>query len=203
MLKTGRFRIIDERIEKRHEAPAAAGATTAEAAADGDAPDSPAEVENPYWTWDEQAPHPNPELGCVRRGLCCKSSPGWFAPGEVEAAAALKGMAPDAFVRKYLVIDSMVVDEDKLVHVFAPVKLGVDGKPAVPPASRADALYRALRGQCIFYDAKAAGCGIYEARPTECRLYVCTNAPADNPTHEAIARLWLGPAAGDEGSKSE
>ncbi|MCC6623432.1 MAG: YkgJ family cysteine cluster protein [Deltaproteobacteria bacterium] len=185
MTRQGRFRILDERLEKRETTSESAPAT----ADGGDAPDTPAEVENPYWTWDEQAPHPNPELGCVRRGLCCKSSPGWFAPGEVEAAAALRGMEPDAFVRKYLVVDHQEV-AGEVVHVFAPVKLGIDGRPAIPPASRTDALYRALRGQCVFYDVKAQGCGIYEARPTECRLYICTNAPADNPTHEGIALLW-------------
>lgn len=185
MTRQARFRILDERLEKR-EAPAS---DTGASGSGGDAPDAPGEVENPYWTWDEQPPHPNPELGCIRRGLCCKSSPGWFAPGEVEAAAALRGMEPDAFVRKYLVVDHQEV-AGEVVHVFAPVKLGIDGRPAIPPASRTDALYRALRGQCTFYDVKAQGCGIYEARPTECRLYICTNAPGDNPSHEDIALLW-------------
>lgn len=180
------FQILDEKIAHR---PDLAPATSSGAAVD-DAPDSP--DENPYWAWDEQEPHPNPELGCIRRGLCCKSNPGWFAPGEVEQAAALKGMEPDAFVRRYLVIDALEVD-GKVVHTFAPLKLGLDKRPAIPPASRADALYRTLRGQCVFYDEANRGCGIYEARPTECRLYICTNAPADNPTHEQIARLWLEP----------
>jgi Fe-S-cluster containining protein len=179
------FHILDEKIEHR---PDLASAPDPDRVGGADGEDE----ENPYWTWDEAEPHPNPELGCIRRGLCCKSSPGWFAPGEVEAAAALKGMEPDAFVRRYLVIDAIEVD-DKVVHVFAPMKLGRDGRPALPPASRADALYRTLRGQCIFYDAAQRGCGIYEARPTECRLYICTNAPADNPTHEQIARMWLPP----------
>jgi Fe-S-cluster containining protein len=151
------FRILGERVETRPD--------LADAAADPD-------VENPYWTFDEQDPHPNPELGCMRRGLCCKSSPGWYAPGEVEKSAELLGLSPDEFVRRYLVIDQIDVD-GQMVHVFAPVKLGIDGKPAIPPASRADALYRTLRGTCIFF--KDNGCGIYEARPLECRQYICTN----------------------------
>jgi len=155
------------------------------------------EAENPYWTWDEIPPHPEPEKGCIQRGLCCRSSPGWFGPGEVEAAAGHLGMDADAFVRRFLVIDSIAIEgddgESEVVHVFAPLKLARDGKPALPPASRADALYRALRGTCIFYDGH--GCGIYEARPTECREYICTRAPADNPSHEAIARLWKASAA--------
>lgn len=180
------FQILDEKITHRPDL----ASPEAKAGGEGDHPDAPAE--NPYWDWDELPPHPNPELGCIRRGLCCKSNPGWFAPGEVEGAAALKGMEPDAFVRKYLVIDAIEVD-GALVHTFAPLKLGLDKKPAIPPASRADQLYRTLRGQCIFYDEKNSGCGIYEARPTECRLYVCTNAPGTNPTHEQIARMWLPP----------
>lgn len=186
MKPKGTFRILHESIEKRPD-------LHAEAADD--------ELENPYWTWDEQEPHPDPSKGCIRRGLCCKSNPGWFAPGEVEAAAAAQGMEPDAFVRKYLVIDSIEVPVAaadgattfERVHVFAPLKLGIDGKPAVPPASRADDLYRTLRGPCIFFGTASdglPGCRIYETRPTECRLYVCTNAPADNPSHAQIARLW-------------
>lgn len=191
MTRQSRFRILDERVEKM---PDRAPVVDDEA----DLPDSP--DENPYWTWDEQEAHPNPELGCIRRGLCCKSSPGWFAPGEVEAAAALTGMEPDAFVRKYLVIDRMTVDEST-VHVFAPMKLGLDGKPAIKPGTMADALYVSLRGQCIFYDVANKGCGIYAARPTECARYICTNAPADNPTHESIARLWLAASAPSEPTK--
>lgn len=155
--------------------------------------------ENPYWTaWEEVAPHPDPAKGCVRRGLCCKSSPGWFGPGEIEGAAALLGISPDELVRRYLVIDEAEVDGER-VFVFAPVKLALDGKPAIAPASRADALYRALRGTCIFFDGQ--GCGVYGARPIECARYICTNKPADNLDHDAIARLWK--AAADEGGDLE
>src|SRR5690349_2168191 len=102
MNRKGTFRILHESVENRPD--------LAPAVAEGDDPDAPAE--NPYWTWDEQEAHPDPSKGCIRRGLCCKSNPGWFAPGEVEAAAALKGMEPDAFVRKYLVIDQIDIDTE-------------------------------------------------------------------------------------------
>ena len=148
-----------------------------------------AALENPYWLAEEPAPHPNPELGCVRRGHCCRSSPGWFGPGEAERAARLVGLEPDAFVRRYLVIDGIEV-EGRRVEVFAPVKLDRFGEPALPPASRVDELYRTLRGVCIFFEGD--GCGIYEARPVECRSYLCTHAPEQNLSHAAIARLWLG-----------
>ena len=149
------------------------------------------DVENPYWELEEPPPHPDPSLGCVRRGLCCRSNPGWFAPGEVEAAAALLGLEPDAFVREHLVIDWLELDGE-VVHVFAPAKVGRDGAPLVPPGTRVDVLYQAFRGTCTFYDG--AGCRIYGARPLECRDYDCTRAPEDNPSHAEIARRWRGAA---------
>lgn len=147
--------------------------------------------ENPYWADEEPEPHPDPSLGCVRRGLCCKSSPGWFAPGEVEKAAALLGLTPDAFVRRFAIIDRIEVDGAP-VEVFAPVKLDRFGEPARKPATRVDDWYRMLRGRCVFFDGH--GCGIYAARPIECARYVCVNDPADNLSHLDIARLWKGDA---------
>lgn len=148
--------------------------------------------ENPYWAEEEPEPHPDPSKGCVRRGLCCKSSPGWFAPGEVEQAAALLGMTPDAFVRAYVIIDNIELDGER-VEVFAPVKLGRDGAPLRTPGTRADRLYRMLRSPCIFYDG--TGCKIYGARPAECARYVCVNEPEQNLSHEEIGRMWRAGAA--------
>lgn len=143
--------------------------------------------ENPYWLAEEPAPHPNPALGCIRRNLCCRTNPGWFAPGEVEAAAELLGMPPDELVRKFIIIDHIEVDGER-VEVFAPVKLGRDGNPLIPPATRTDRLYQMLRSPCVFFNGK--GCRIYGARPIECRRYVCTNEPEDNLSHEEIGRMW-------------
>ncbi|GIW72105.1 MAG: hypothetical protein KatS3mg102_1647 [Planctomycetota bacterium] len=147
--------------------------------------------ENPYWAWEEPefSEHPAPERGCIRRGLCCRSNPGWFAPGEVEKAAALLGLEPDAFVRRFCIIDALELEGER-VEVFAPLKLGRDGAPLLPPGSRADALYRMFRGTCIFYDEPARACRIYPARPLECRRYICTNRPSENLSRRAIAGLW-------------
>ncbi len=163
-----KFRILDERIEHRPDA---------------------GEATNPYWLSEEPAPHPDPARGCIRRGICCRSSPGWFAPGEVEKAAALSEMSPDAFVRRFLIIDSIDVDGEP-VEVFAPVKLDRNGEPALPPGTRADELYRVLRGTCVFFNGE--GCRIYGARPLECSQYVCTKSDTENPSHASIARLWKG-----------
>ncbi len=154
-----------------------------------------AQTENPYWLAEEAEPHPNPELGCIRRGICCRSSPGWFAPNEIEKAAAHLELSPDGFVRRYLIIDQAMVD-GVAVEVFAPVKLDREGRPALRPATRVDELYRVLRGTCIFFENE--GCGIYPARPIECARYVCTNAPEDNLSHVAIGRLWQAAATAAE-----
>ena len=73
--------------------------------------------------------------------------------------------------------------------MFAPAKLGRDGEPLIPTATRTDKLYQMLRSPCILFNGE--GCKIYGARPVECRRYVCTNPPEENLTHEEIARLWL------------
>ena len=151
------------------------------------------DVENPYWLAEEPEPHPDPERGCIRRGICCRTSPGWFAPGEVEKAAELKGLSPDEFVRKFLVIDSYELDGE-VVYTFAPVKLDRTNRPAIPTASRVDDLYRALRGTCIFF--KHEGCSIYDARPAECAAYVCTNEDDENLSHRALAEMWKAHQAG-------
>lgn len=151
---------------------------------------------NPYFA--EPEPHPNPALGCIRRGLCCRSNPGWFAPGEVEKlidwwnareeAQGRSALTPREFIRQHLIIDWFDLEGER-IDVFAPVKLARDGLPLEPAASRATDLYGRLKGQCTFFDPKV-GCTIYPARPHECRGYICTNDPDDNPTHRDIALLW-------------
>ena len=169
-----KLRVLGEWIVRRQPGPGPESDSTA--------------AENPYWLHEEPAPHPDPSRGCIRRGLCCRTSPGWFAPGEVEEAAAVLGMEPDAFVRKYVVVDEVDVD-GRMAYAFAPVKLTRQGKPAWKPGTRVDALYRTLRGVCVFFDGE--GCRIYQARPAECRAYSCTNDPEDNLSHEELGRRWL------------
>ncbi len=164
-------------------------------------PDQDPNVENPYWLDEEPAEHPSPELGCIRRGLCCRTNPGWFGPGEVEAAARLLDLEPDAFVRRYAVVTSVEVadsesGEARTVYAFAPVKLGRDRVPLLKPGSVADRLYYQLRSPCVFFGD--GGCRIYEARPIECRRYVCTNADEDNLSHQELAQLWLAAERGEQ-----
>lgn len=150
---------------------------------------SEASAENPYWLAEEPEELPDPALGCVQRGLCCKSSPGWYGPGELEQSAQLLGIEPDEFVKRFAVIDGIDLDGQR-VEVFAPVKLDRSGKPAWKPGTRVDNLYRSLRGVCVFYDGK--GCRIYQARPIECARYLCSQPAEQNLSHAQVAALWLG-----------
>ncbi len=166
----------------------------------GDPPEAPATNDQSQRRddarWSHVDPgHPRPWEGCIRRGLCCQSSPGWFAPGEAEAAARHVGMDMGEFVNTYLVVDRLDTTAGR-IEVFAPVKLAPDGSPAAEPGTRVDGLYHLGRGPCVFYDPEAKGCRIYPARPLECRLYSCTNLPEDNPRKLDIALLWLRAARG-------
>ena len=160
------------------------------------------DVENPYWEAEEPQEHPDPDRGCIRRGLCCKHSPGAFGPGEVEQAAALLGLEPDAFVRQYAIVVELPLpegaDPGRAVHAFAPVKLDRRRRPLHRPGTLTDRLYHQLRGPCIFYEGE--GCRIYAARPIECRRYDCTQPDALNLSHQELAGMWL--AAEADGAAS-
>lgn len=127
--------------------------------------------------------HPEPLKGCIRRGLCCRTNPGSFSPGEIEAAAALLRLDVDTFVKRFVIIHPI---ED--VMVFAPVKVARDGQPVAPPGTLVDETYLRFPSPCVFFDGR--GCGIYDARPTECARYVCTNGPGQNLSKAEIAAQW-------------
>ncbi len=151
--------------------------------------DTPPEGVDPdEWLHVDPA-HPRPWAGCIRRGLCCQSSPGWFAPGEAERAAALLGREMGDFVNEFLVLDFHETTVGR-IEGFVPVKLGRDGEPMEPTGARVSGVYRMWDGPCVFFDGE--GCGIYGARPLECRLYDCTHLPEDNPSKLDVALLWLG-----------
>lgn len=133
--------------------------------------------------------HPRPWEGCIRRGVCCQTSPGWFAPGEAERVAARLGIDMGALVNRYLVLDRIETTVGR-IEAFVPVKLGRDGRPAEPTGGRTSDSYYLGKGPCIFYDG--AGCSIHGVHPLECRLYDCTVPPEDNPRKLDLALLWLG-----------
>jgi Fe-S-cluster containining protein len=131
---------------------------------------------------------PTKEQGCIRRGLCCKNNPGWFAPGEVEKAADFLKMSTDQFIRSYLLIDGIHTPEYGWIDVFVPARLNRFGEFDLPPLSRVDDIYRFTSGPCVFYHEN--GCDIYPVRPIECRSYFCGNDPSEDLSHEEIAKMW-------------
>lgn len=127
---------------------------------------------------------------CLRRGACCKHSPGWFAPGEAERAADHLGIDVGDFAQRYLIIDNTMVGELR-VEVFAPVKVDEQGEALEGPNARISRVYHFMTGACVFYDEPDKACRIHEARPIECRHYFCRQPQERNLGKEAIARMWL------------
>jgi len=135
---------------------------------------------------------------CVRRGACCRNSPGWLGPGEAEELAEHLGIGMEELVTGYLVLDSVRLG-DLRVEVFAPVKVDREGTPLEGPNVRVSRVYHMMEGACIFYDAEGRACGVHPVRPVECRHYFCTQPEEDNLSKEAIGRMWLDAArAADE-----
>jgi len=130
---------------------------------------------------------------CLQCGACCRQSPGWFAPGEIELAAQHLALSVEDFSKQYLIIDSIEIAAFGKIEVFAPLRLNKFNQPALPPLSRADYLYRYFEGRCIFFQNEH--CVLYPFHPLECKNYFCSrivNGTDDiHLTHEAIAMLWF------------
>ena len=134
---------------------------------------------------------------CVRRGACCKHSPGWFAPGEAERVAELLGLDIGEFVQRYLILDHVMIGNQR-VEVFAPVKVDEEGQPLEGPNARISRVYHFMSGACIFYDAAGKACAIHAARPIECRHYFCKQPEESNLSKEAIGEMWLADSRGEK-----
>lgn len=105
------------------------------------------------------------ECTCERCVGACKHQPGWFAPGEVEKAAALLGMTQHDFEQKYLVRE---------YWVFGAGDVGPDHVPAPRKVFQAEGYNRASYAdawgddRCVFLDENDR-CKIHAAKPLECR----------------------------------
>jgi Fe-S-cluster containining protein len=137
------------------------------------------------------------KVGCYGRGRCCRNHPGWFGPGEVEQAAAHLGMAPDAFVRRYLVVVQAEVDVPgkPTIFAFAPAKVDAGGEPYTETGKLVPRVYDLMSGPCIFYQGER--CAIHPARPIECRRYFCEQPEELNLKRGELARLWWDAARED------
>lgn len=119
---------------------------------------------------------------CEKCVSACKRSPGWFAPGEAEKAAALLGMSLVHFQAMYLIVDFWVGG----ARVLVPRKLGVDsGFKKATWGSGFQPGRCALLGQ----DDR---CRIHAEKPKECRLAMpCAEKTAPGGDRESIQKEWL------------
>ncbi len=130
-------------------------------------------------------------VACCGRGRCCENNPGWFAPGEVEAAAEWMGMTPQAFVEKYLVLGSVRLTSEPgqpTVEAYVPTKVDQNGQPLDGAGKRPSRAYQFMVGPCTFY--KEGRCAIHPVRPMECRGYFCEQDESLNISHQQIGKLW-------------
>ena len=130
-------------------------------------------------------------VACCGRGRCCENNPGWFAPGEMEAAAAWMKLPPEEFFSKYIVLQSVQLPNEPgrpVVEAYVPTKVDAAGQPLEGAGRRASRVYQFMSGPCVFY--KEQRCAIHPARPLECRRYFCEQDASLNITHEEIGKLW-------------
>jgi len=119
---------------------------------------------------------------CVACIECCKRTPGWFAPGEAESAAALLGMGFDEFKQRFLIVDYWVASPND-IDVLAPRKVGIEADQP-----RASWSYAFERGRCVFLTDENR-CRIHQAKPIECReAFDCRKGQGRG--REKIAEMW-------------
>ena|SRR3990167_5770206 len=118
------------------------------------------------------------ECTCQECVDCCKTQPGWFAPGEAEKAAEFLSMSFEEFKEKYLVIDYWIGG----ACVYQPRKTNAEesGFHRVSYGSGFK------KGECIFL--KNDRCSIHEAKPIECRLTSCED---DKISRGKINKIWI------------
>lgn len=119
---------------------------------------------------------------CEKCRSLCGGSPGWFLPGEAEAAAESLGLNYESFVLRYCIVEYWVGCPD--IFVLAPRRLGQRFKKA----EWGDAFRRA---SCSLLGEK--GCMLdAERRPNECATCFGCEKTEGNP-REAIQEAWNTP----------
>ena len=120
---------------------------------------------------------------CTREnGTCqycrdgCTRKPGWFLPGEAEAAAEFMGMTLPEFFRAYLAVDWW--EDSPNIFVLS---------PAVRGEEAGTELSGDPRGTCVFYEGER--CRIHPVKPAECRDLWCGDRHSPS-THGDVAQAW-------------
>ncbi len=125
---------------------------------------------------------------CAECVSCCTRTPGWFAPGEAEKAAALVGMPFDEFRSAFLVLDYWEGGDDGRIFVLAPGKVEIEEKArgAQRPVTWG---YAFRRGRCVFL-SEDDRCRIHEAKPMECRGALACGSGDRSCGRSEIAKMW-------------
>ncbi len=121
------------------------------------------------------------ECACDDCKSCCENTPGWFAPGEAEEAAALKGLTLQEFFARFLTMDYWCNSADGDIYTLRPAHLGEE------PGQIADWNPLLARGTCVFLTEDRL-CSIHAAKPLECAATL--GCGSERNMREDIARLW-------------
>jgi Fe-S-cluster containining protein len=119
---------------------------------------------------------------CHRCQAGCERKPGWFMPGEAEAAAALLGMSLADLFTTRLSVDYWYGDDRLSPTTFVLT-------PTMGDRESGTVLGLDNQGRCTFYvDGR---CEIHAAKPFECRQWYCQADPSTLTPHVEVARVWV------------
>lgn len=120
----------------------------------------------------------NNDCSCPSCQAGCTRKPGWFKPGEAEAAAPLKGLSLQDFFNQYLAVDYWTGYPN--IYLLSPAVVG-NGTGNVFPSDPG--------GRCVFYENGL--CSIHAAKPFECRVMHHDNTYGGD-AHQDVAYAWRG-----------
>lgn len=107
----------------------------------------------------------------------CEMKPGWFLPGEAEAAAEFMDLPVAEFFARYLAVDWWEADSDlPETFVLSPAIAGEEAGTEFPGDPR---------GECVFY--RGQRCQIHPVKPFECRERWCGDRDPGTTHHDAAA----------------
>ena len=116
------------------------------------------------------------ECQCDKCKTACRTTPGWFLPGEAEVLAEHMGVSLQQVFDEYLAVNWYYGDHT--TFVLAPALVGSNAGEEYPADPR---------GTCIFLSGDAL-CKIHPVKPHECAAQSCK--AFDEDLHEAIATAW-------------
>ena len=117
------------------------------------------------------------ECQCDKCKTACRTTPGWFLPGEAEALADYMGMPLKQVFDEYLAVNWFV--GPPMVFALAPALVEYDAGEEYPADPR---------GTCVFLSDEDL-CKIHPVKPHECAVQSCKTY--DKNLHEAVAKAWI------------